>query len=96
MQISLHFAEEIAKNDGEKNCTPLKMFSIDEYAEGLKTSLACNIIYSIKELVRPNGIQLSTIRQREQSAQEKERELYRGNFIALLGKYLVSNVLLNF
>lgn len=79
-----------------KNCTPLKMFCIDEYAERLNTSLACNIIYSIKKLVRLNEIQLSTIRQREQSAQEKERELYRGNFIASLGKCLASNVLLNF
>lgn len=96
MQISFYFAKEIAKNNGVKNCTPLKMFGIDEYAERLNTSLACNIIYSIKELVRLNEFQLSTIRQREQSAQEKERELYRGNFIALLGKCLASNVLLNF
>lgn len=40
MQISHYFAEEIAKDDGEKNCTPLKMFGIDEYAERLNTSLA--------------------------------------------------------
>ena len=70
--MSLYFS---VKYNGGRNCTLIKTFGFDDHAKKLKSSLACNIIYSTEGPVRPDKIQLSTKRQRERATPERnERE----------------------